>query len=104
MGRQGLQDCHAASLYTGNTGHGKSSTENQKPRAWTEPRHAAFEVSRRIYGYGSDLLRSCRKLNPFPGEPVDSNPSPPNIANTLFPSCAGVVVQEAGPQRVPRVF
>ena len=55
--------------------------ETQKPRAWTEPRHAAFVVSRWIYGYGRYLHRSFSNLKPFPIEPVASEPSPPSIQN-----------------------
>jgi hypothetical protein len=71
----------------------KVPIETQKPRAWTEPRHAAFEVSRWTYGYGRYLHRSFSNLKPFPTEPVASKPSPPNIQNCWSPVCAGVVVQ-----------
>src|SRR2546430_2550945 len=67
--------------------------ETQKPRAWTEPRHAACEVSRWIYGYGRYLHRSFSNLKPLPVEPVASKPSPPNIQNICSPDCAGAVVQ-----------
>jgi hypothetical protein len=75
------------------TSHGKSSHKNTRAARWTEPRHAAFEVSRWIYGYGRYLHRSLSNLKPFPFDPVASKPSPPNIQNVCSPVCAGVVVQ-----------